>query len=290
VAALADESHATLGARPRANAVAMVGFLPGIAALGVGVLYAAGALERATQLHGAHLRVLDFLPLIPLPDLLAVGVSQAVQGTLGVVIWAFLFAAVVWLSRAEPERLRPQIHMPRLQVMRSETSPATTKPSRLPQWTRAWPVRPLRWLFHLVFVSYYSWVFLYLVYCTFDDFASSASVTVASACAAHWPAAAENKQRGKALALVSTILISSVAFGLMRSYFVPAPLPKVSLDVAHASDVHGGLVVHVDRTWYVSDRPNRVISIPDSQVTAAVVVSQKNPRPRTGWQIIRSWF
>jgi hypothetical protein len=48
----------------------------GIAALTLGAVYAYGALEKATELHGADQTVRDTLPLVPLEQLLVTGISE----------------------------------------------------------------------------------------------------------------------------------------------------------------------------------------------------------------------
>src|SRR2546430_13066489 len=76
----------------------------GAAVLGLGVLYASGALLEATRLHGAHVQVRDTLPLIPLPSLLSLGIGVVI----GALAWTVAFGAAVrllmWVGAPDSER------------------------------------------------------------------------------------------------------------------------------------------------------------------------------------------
>lgn len=278
--------------------LAALGTIPALAALAVGLLYAVGALERATQLHGAHLRILDFLPLTPLQDLLATGISQTVQYSVGVAYWTLAFALALWFSRThpgpgEPEEPTGDAESPG-QV---EEAAAPRARVGLPGWARDWVLRPLyrfalRPLYRILYIAFVtpvSYLLFFVFYCTLYSFTGAAAVTLGLWASSGWVSAALSKQRRRALAVLTILVTGTLAFGLIGSYFDPQPLPVTTLRTT-GGVLHGRLVAHVDRFWYISTAPNRVISIPDGRIHYAVTVSQKHRRPRTGWQIVRSWF
>ena len=67
--------------------------LPGLVAIGVGLLYGTGAVIKSGQLRTADLNVRDTLPLIPLEQLLAVGIGTIVTS----LVWVFVFAFILWI-------------------------------------------------------------------------------------------------------------------------------------------------------------------------------------------------
>ena len=161
-------------------------------------------------------------------------------------------------------------------------------PPRVRRWIQGWVARPLRGLLHILFVAPISWLFLYAFYCTLYSFTGAAAVTLGAWVGARWLHAAQNKQRRRALALLAAVMVGSLTFGLIGSYFNPQPLPVTSLRTTDGHVVRGRLVIHVDRYWYLAIRPNHVESVPDARVRSAVTASQPHRKPRTGWEEIRS--
>ena len=81
--------------------------VPGFAALGLGLLYATGAVIKAGQLRGEGLNVRDTLPLVPLEQILALGIGTLVTS----LIWVVVFAALVWLYIGWKPPPPQQIHV-----------------------------------------------------------------------------------------------------------------------------------------------------------------------------------
>jgi hypothetical protein len=75
--------------------------LPGFAALGLGVLYAAGAVIKTGQLQDAELVVRDTLPLVPLEQILALGIGAIASSTLAVGSLVFLAGFYLWATREQ---------------------------------------------------------------------------------------------------------------------------------------------------------------------------------------------
>ena len=112
------DREATTSPRDR-SLVERLSLLPVVIALFVGSLYTVGAVLTTGQLRHANLVVRDTLPLVPLPQILARGMSVFLKPFAGVLGIAVVFVAVValgeeieaWLegwtgaSRRPPRRL-----------------------------------------------------------------------------------------------------------------------------------------------------------------------------------------
>jgi MFS family permease len=72
----------------------MLAVVPLVTALGLASLYGVGALQKVGQLHDAELRAQDALPLVPLPQLLALGIGSALFAA-ALAPFALVFGALI---------------------------------------------------------------------------------------------------------------------------------------------------------------------------------------------------
>jgi hypothetical protein len=256
-------------------------YFPFVAGGGLAALYVIGALTRTTQLMGADVTVRDTLPLVPLQQLLAVGIGAVVQSAtyLPVVALFGLFALVSTarerrrLAEGDGEDPVPEIDAEALAgaaaLRHAGHRDEAARVTLLALLRRTWKQSALGFaLFALCMVLAYAPVTaLTLVVLT----AVLILVIVASprvlALGHPW-----------AFAAVVTGFVLTVT--IVNAYIYPQPLARVIVArTAGQPDVRGGLVVDTGSTWYVCDARNHVIGIPASQVREVRTRSHGRKRP-----------
>jgi hypothetical protein len=244
--------------------------VPGLAAVGLGLLYGTGAVIKSGQLRGSDLSVRDTLPLIPLEQILAVGIGTLVTSLLvvalfGALLWIYLDQRW-WLDEADETKMR--------QMQKR---------------------RPRFW-------KWYSRIFLFvfLPFAFFLQFYTSPFFVAIPVAAAVLLGVAVRRYRSRGRRHVLYVLFAYflivIAARAGDAYVSPAPLPVASLHLhGRANPITGALVVKAGDTWYLSLHEGTYRAIPASRVATAVVRSRKRERePRPVLRVVRdeveSWF
>jgi hypothetical protein len=206
------------------------------AVLSLGLLYATGAIWEATRLHGAHVQVRDTLPLIPLPNLLAIGIGVVVS-TLALVTLSFSGVAFVgWCFWRAPER-----------------QPVTPR-----TMTSIWVV---------VAASA-------LIFVLANPPFAAAQVELLLV-GSIWGVRARYTGGLRAMLVIfAATYLASIGVSLLKAYTYPDPLPRVRLFSGNGA-VTGRLIVHTDGIWYVVPSRQRVTALPDVRVQKTEVVLVK---------------
>jgi hypothetical protein len=224
--------------------------VPAVLTASVGLLYGAGAIIKSGQLRGAGLDVRDTITLVPLEQILALGIGTIVTS----LIWVAIFASylVIFLAVGPPKRSRPTSGTPR-------------RKGRI--------FRRLTWgllAFALILAFYNNPFFLAIV--------TSAGVLLGVAVAYF----ERHGRRAVFLVLLTYFVVVAAAY-TGSAYVSPEPLPAVSLELRNEpTRVRGTLIVATGNTWYLSQARKTYRAVPAERVLTAVVVSQERenePRP-----------
>ena len=241
--------------------------IPAVAALGIALLYAVGAIIKSGQLRGAGLNVRDTLPLVPLPQLLALGI-----GTLVTSILFFASAAfIVWLYL---KKFRDwgfhEVHTP---------------PPRWWVWvsSRRYPVVIYKLVLLYIAISYF-WSYSFF----------TAAAWTAGIYLSVYAVQTYRGQRYVAKVLVTYYVVLVLA-DTGQAYFQPAPLPQARVTLWSGATVSGALITTDGGTWYIKTSARHFESLPASDVKDVTVITVKRehrPRPvlKVVWYRVRSWF
>jgi hypothetical protein len=237
--------------------------LPGLAALGAGVLYAAGAVVKSGQLRDAGLNVRDTLPLVPLQQLLALGIGVVVTSLL----WFVVFAFLLWVYLGPMSGFKDQ-------------EPLT--------------VGPRTHLFARIFG--YLWLPLGAGIVLHEFWIRPFFTAIVTTAGLLLAAFAGQSHRGRRYVMtVLTVYFAIVIFANTASAYVsPEPLPRADIETFSGEKISASLIVTDGGYWYVSTAKHRFRAIPTSEVQRAAMHSAKRTRPRpvlkVVWHEIRSWF
>lgn len=250
----------------------MLVFIPGVAALGLGLLYAAGAIIKSGQLRDADLSVRDTLPLIPLEQILAVGIGTLVTSLLWVLLFALALLVFVGTSTTGPKP-------PVLLSLKSRKA--------ILSW-KSFVILSRIALVAVIVNAFYSYAFF-------------SAVALAAAVLLGYAVERFGAPRGRryvvyvVMAYFFIVLMARTA----DAYISPTPLPNVTLTMRSSGEsqpkyVQGTLIVNAGGVWYVSLRKQTYRGIPASRVMTAVVRSRSKREPRPVLKILKekieSWF
>jgi hypothetical protein len=205
----------------------------GTAALFLGAIYAYGAVVKAGELHGAGLPVGNTLTLIPLEQILVVGIDKVIPIAVAVLIIVLL--AMAFLDGGP--------------ATENETDPAEEKAHN-------------RIKFGLRILTFASWVFI----------AIAASWTlllvIVEGTVIGWYASTEHSTR-RTYAIFSTSAVV-VAFAAL-AWFDPSPLPEAQLTKRNGEVVKGDLIATTGSTWYVGTGDKEWVAVQARELEDSVV-------------------
>jgi hypothetical protein len=119
--------------------IAALAYFPGTAALAVAYFYTVGALVKITELRGGGFSVSETLPLTPIPQLLALGVSTVSVGTVVILILLGAMVGVGVLAERAVLKLRAQESAAEAQLAAAESK---TEVAEAPAADRTEPTEP----------------------------------------------------------------------------------------------------------------------------------------------------
>jgi len=202
--------------------------IAGMAAVFLGAIYAYGAVIKAGELHGAGLGVGNTLPLVPLEQILVLGIDQLLPiaaAVLGVVLVSMAFLD------------RP-----------SNDGGGTADPGDAPNRRLVVGLRICTgavWVFLLFAAAWTTWFLI-------------AEITAVT-----WYARAEHSTR-RSYAVFATAAV--ILFFAATAYFNPAPPPSVRLEESDGSIIQGDLIATTGSTWYVGEGDNRWTAVQSDDV------------------------
>ena len=226
--------------------------------MGLGLLYSAGAIVKSGQLRSAHVSVRDTLPLVPLEQILALGIGIIVTS----IVTVFVFALVLWVYvgwwTPEPPAIR--VSAPLFPL-----------------------VRALRCLLAVAFIV---WIFFTIP-----------PLGALSVTAALFLGGGVRRIYGRGRRYVAYVVLGYLAFILVlnaaNGYIYPKPLPEVELRLKNqATPVVGTMLLTTGTTWYFTQHAQTFRAISAEKVAVAIVRSRSRrhePRPmlRVLWDEIR---
>jgi len=228
--------------------------LGGLAACGLGFVYGYGALEKATELHGANQDVTNTLPLVPLQQLLVAGISRVLP--LGAIV-VFGIAGYLALEALEARGTLP-----------AKRNRASSPRSR----ATADRIDQILWLVFLplfsLFLFFFAppWGFLLILQLVAQRFLLP--------------------HLSRARSAIFLILLLGL-FTLSYSYLSPNPLPKASLRTQDGKRVSGDLIATDSGTWYIGTDRHRFVAIQNADIRGNVrVQSVKHNEGRSTFDMI----
>lgn len=202
--------------------------LAGSAALFLGVIYAFGAIIKAGELRGADQRVGDTLPLVPLEQLLVLGINSILPlGAVAIVLLLILMAlterAAASVSKAEASK------KPRSKRLKKG----------VPRWL-AWSILGIWFVFAFVSVQWIGWVLFAQLFAG-TRYARSRHTTP------------------KANVLFTSFALTITFAGM--AYLAPAPLPQIDIRTYRDRNIKGELIATSGNTWYIALAKERWMAV-----------------------------
>lgn len=263
-------------------------WVPVLTAAFVGLLYAVGALIKTTQLEGADLSVGDTLPLVPIQQLLNIGIGAAVKA--GVLVPMLLLAGLAFrqVEAISEKRLRELDKREREALSRLQAAHERADKLRIVEeqvehldgeLQRA-EVRVRRSGYALALAAL---GMVLTVPLPFVAIALPMTLIFAQFISPRGSSRAPNSVTARA---VTATVVALVCLAAADSYLYPQRLPHVALAQEHATEISGELIVATDSRWYVKLRNGEYLAIPSSLVLSSRIASRHRHVPRPLGQII----
>jgi hypothetical protein len=262
------------------NPLRLVAYVPVMAAGGVAVFYAVGAIAKVGEISGAGFNAATVLQSTPIQQLLALGVSAVVEpiSLSGLAALAVLIALIAWMAdrsaSTTSERSITQVELLVLsrQVQTREryrrsvegVPPPVPTPStirRVARWTWRWAKRALLATGLLVLV---------LVAIVFE--LGGAPTTIASWLIVAPPAWFVAKRLGMRTraAVATAFIVSAVVSMTTRALVYPLPLPRVMVRT-DAGTVEGQLLITTENATTVGLANCKIETIPAAHIKSVLI-------------------
>lgn len=223
--------------------------IPALVALGLGCIYAFGAISVLGQFESADLDALQTLPLVPIDQILARGIGSITQVAI-LSLPVALFGAVGVFRWDEEAASRAR---------------SKSKDSAPEGQTRTMPNRLLLLLMLLIVGAL---LFVPSDFLTILVF-GLASMGVAIRVVRKRLLAEGRLWRTQAFVAGYTafVLVATASGSLVRS----APLPEASLRLERGGMLNGGLVASTGSTWYLAREDGEVLGVPTENVVRSEI-------------------
>jgi hypothetical protein len=248
--------------------------VPGLAALGLGGIYALGALAYYGQFREAGLDAIQAMPLVPVNQLLGRGIgvatSQFFQAVVFIVLIAIVGAAI-------------GLRQIRSEIRESEHGPPGGVGGKADETDEGWLRRHPGWALIAVlglivafFVVAYSWRRCAVLLAGFV-----AEVVVIGLLL--WRRLKEDQEWNGFDVRVYAAGLSAYVAGaaIAGSFLTPSPLPETSVRTMSGKPVEGHLVMEDDSSYVVERRDGALISIPAARVRSASTHYRSSPHEPT---------
>ncbi len=220
--------------------LAVLRTVAGTAVLLLGAAYLFGALTKATQILGAGQVVTDTLPLVPLEQLLVLGIIQSIPVVVVTVL--LLFAVLIWNEYAERRAARP------FQMSLSEIKkPRPRRTSDRVRWA----------LILFSAAGTVGWAY----YCLASP-PTAFLVTGLALLIAWWRKPPEIPVWRWIVVVVTTWLVATLAL----SYLDPASMPRANLQLRDGKAIEGDLLVATSATYVVGTGDRKFMSVPVGEI------------------------
>lgn len=231
--------------------------LPSLVAVSLGLLYATGAIIKSGQLRDAQVNVRDTLPLVPLEQLLALGIGALAASPTAVLVWVGLFLLYFGMLRPGAPR--------RVLLPGSKPKPRTV--TAAPTWT----TKLSKLLLPLFFLGIAIWALaLFPISLAIPAVAAMSLFPIIK-----MYQASPLRGRRYVASVVFTWFAVVMAAQLVTAYYWPQPLPSVQLTMNSGKRQEGTLIATTGSTWYVSARADTFQAISATRIASAVVTSRK---------------
>lgn len=244
--------------------------IPAVTALVVGGLYTVGAVVKAAELRGAGLRVSETLPLVPIEQLLARGISVAYEGMGVLVSIAVVLLVTAWAARflGETDTALRQLDSLRERIERKEVTEeeAEAELSRIGSWADNF-VKTHRWL---TWFPRFPWWYVPLAFAPAMLFfpplgALAIAILLVEVC--------RQRLRAPLWHFVTFLLLVILVTAVAQTILYPRPLPAVALNVSEQGEVRGELIASTAGTWYISSARGEWQAIQSGRVRSSRVHS-----------------
>jgi hypothetical protein len=239
----------------------MVVFVPGIAALGLALLYATGALIKTAQLRESGIRVEDGLPLVPIEQLLAMGIGTVTSAFLLLAAWGLAIAMLINLA-----------------LKNRQKTPAERPRGFSPRTERVFAIGSLIVGLALLIVG----LTIASIYEVLTGLIALPFVIRA------FPAYSRGEVRRMATLLVAAYL-SLVGVNVLETWDSPPPLPLTDIQTRDGLPVTGFLIVARDDAWFLTNESGIFFSVPTDRIKETKVASLPSEK-RKPVLPIRDWL
>jgi hypothetical protein len=216
------------------------GALPGVAAVGLTLLYAVGAMLWVAELQGVPVSVVDAMPLVPLEQILSRGIGTVILVTVILPIFGMMIIAAPLIEARVEARLDEL-----------DRSPEPEKAQR--DYRRK--LRRNRLIMNLV-----------LLVAVLNVPPVWAAGTLLFVGAVRW--LMPRVEAPSLRALFAALLVSGLVVALVDAFVDPRPRPTARLMLVGTAAIEGPLVVATDATWYVAPDEERIDAVPVRQIRA----------------------
>lgn len=241
--------------------------VPAVAAFVIGALYAVGTTVRGARLAEADVKIPEALPLIPLEQLLAEGVSVALQALVPLAILGIALMLLVIVGR----RVTP----PRSSLW----TPTRDRPA---------PLASLR----VVVAMQGILAVLAVIVALNARPAGGVAMLLVGAIGMYGVrrmARADSRRARQSLltklAIVGYVITSAAAIG--ERIAVPVPLPSVTVNLIRGPPIHGELIASTGTVLYVKIMGNQIAIVPNQRIAQARIRSRERNRTRPMHQLVR---
>lgn len=224
--------------------MALLAVIPALLAAGLGVLYAAGAIDVYGQFTAADIPVSDYLPLVPLEQMLGRGIAALVVPlAAGVVFAAIAFVSAWGLSGASDDSQRSGKDAPEA----SDAESTERKGLRsVPRWLPIVGIGcivlflPLPLVLGLVISVAFAVVAVLVMWKPierrFQDWRFTAAWTIGT-------------------------LVASFVAVFAQAFLDPRPLPTSTLELADGSTLQGDVIVEGPTTFYLKISDQTILEV-----------------------------
>jgi hypothetical protein len=221
--------------------------IAGAAAFFLGLVYAYGAVIKAGELHDAGQAIGDTLPLVPLEQILVLGINQLLP--VAVSIGVILLCGMAWFGRTRKSEDEEEGD-PDPEAEDDAEDDAGTGNSG--------------WLFWVIVIPVYVYLFVAVSWTTW--------LLLAEIIAVSWYART-NDATVQRYAVFASVAIA--VFFTALAWFDPSPLAHVRIKTSDGRVITGSLVATTGTTWYVGTSDKHWTAVQASEIGRVQVSAVK---------------
>lgn len=221
--------------------------IPALVALGLGGIYALGAVSVIGQLQSEDLQTAQIMPLVPIDQILARGIGAITS----VGVLAFPVGLIMALGIFQFESFSSG---------RKKAEPGSPSESSGIQFPSSWPT-PIILIVAILFapgdyltIALFGLITMFVII----DTVRKAMIR-------------RGKDNWRPTAFLGGYFGFMLVATLMGSVVRPAPLPRVVLDPREGPPIRGSLVVSTSANWYIAQADGRIVTVSTSNARQASI-------------------